>query len=120
MPDGHVVSGEEQFTLLRFPDGDCPIADETAEAVGFPAIESGSDDGNVGRVGFEIAAKICNQRVPIVEATIPCEDKASVGEVRLFLTARLDRCVERDDREAQRSRPRNAIRRPGLAASRTR
>ena len=67
---------------MRFPDRDCPIADETAEAVGFPAIEGGSDDGNVGRVSFEIAAQIGNQRGPIVETAIPCKDKAPLGEIR--------------------------------------
>lgn len=64
--------------------GNSPIADQAAEAVGLPAIEGGSDDGNVSRVGVEIAAKIRNERLSIVETAIPGEDKASMGAIRLF------------------------------------
>jgi hypothetical protein len=43
MPDSHVISGKEQFAMLRLPYGDCPIADE-ATAIGFAAIERSSDE----------------------------------------------------------------------------
>ena len=58
MPDGHVVGGKQEFTLFRFPDGDSPIADEAAETVGVPAIEGGSEDGDIGRAGVKIASQV--------------------------------------------------------------
>src|SRR5882672_5861421 len=92
--DGHVVGGEQEFALGGFPDGDSPIADQAAEAVGLPAIEGGGNDGDVGRVGFEIAAKIGDQGLAIVEAAVPGDNKTAVGEMRLRLLARFGCCVE--------------------------
>src|ERR1700733_14623272 len=80
--------------LLGFPDGDSPVADGAAEAIGLPAIEGGSDDGNVRGVGFEAAPKIRNKGQPIVEAPVPCENEASARHVWLFFPSRLGCGVE--------------------------
>jgi hypothetical protein len=80
--------------LFGFPYGDSPITDEASEAISLPAIKRSSDNGNVGQVGFEITPKIRDKRVSIVEAAIPGEDKAPVGEIRLCLTAGLGGSVE--------------------------
>ena len=77
MPDGHVVGGEEEFALFRFPDGDSPIADDAAETIGFPAIEGGSEDGDVGWAGVKIAAQVGDKHFAVVEAAIPRKDEAS-------------------------------------------
>src|SRR5205823_4453426 len=100
--DGHVVGGEEEFVLAGFPDCDGPIADDATEAVGFPAIERGSYDGNVSGAGFEVAAEICNQWLAIVEATIPGKDETAVREMRLSLLTRfgcgVEGAIEKGDR----------------------
>src|SRR5882757_4329101 len=81
--DGHVVRGEEEFVLAGFPDCDRPIADDATEAVGFPAIVGGGYDSNVGGVGFKVTAEIRNERLAVVEAAIPGENKTAVREMGL-------------------------------------
>src|SRR5213079_3024012 len=81
MSDGHVVESKNEFALFGFPNGNSPVADDAREAVGFPMVEGGSDDFDIGRIGFEIIAKLGNEVVAIVEATVPGEDKTSAREV---------------------------------------
>jgi len=75
VPDGHVVGGEQEFTLFRFPDGDRPIANDAAETIGVPAVEGGSEDGEVGWAGIKIDAQVGDKHLAVVQAAIPSENK---------------------------------------------
>ena len=120
VPDGHVVGGEQKFTLFRFPDGDRPIADDAAETIGVPAVEGGSEDGDVGWVGVKFAAQVGNKHFAVVEAAVPCEDESSSRDVRLLLSGAIQPWYGKDDKAVQPNRPRSTTRRLDLAASRTR
>src|ERR1017187_6823878 len=95
MPDANVVDGKNKVPLQRFPDGHRPVTDDSAEAVGFPAVESGTDDSDIGGFHFEIAVQISDQIIAIVKTTVPRQGKAPPGQKWLLLAARLSRGVER-------------------------
>src|SRR5262249_53510699 len=95
VPDRHVVDGEQKFTLLRFPDGDCPIADDAAETIGVPSVEGGSENSDIGWAVVKIATQVGNKHFAVVEASVPSDDEASARGERLFLLARFSRGMKR-------------------------
>src|ERR1700733_1861102 len=95
MPEGDGVGGEQEFALLRSPDGDRPVADDAAETIRVPAIESGSKYGDVRWPGVKIAPQVSDKQFTVVEAAVPSEDEASAGGIRLFLLARFGGRVKR-------------------------
>jgi len=64
--------------------------------------------------GIKIDAQVGDKHLAVVQAAIPSENKASAGDVRLFLTVRFNGGVKKGGRSARWNRPRRLIHRPGL------
>src|SRR6266481_9103287 len=88
------VFGEDQRAVVGVPDRDRPIPDELGKAIGTPLFVGRRDDGNVGGIKSQNISQSADKLGATVQAAIPGNYRAGLGNMRLRFTARFLRSVK--------------------------
>ena len=73
-PDG--VFRQEQRTVVRAQDGECPISDQFGETSSPPLFVGHRDDGHVRGISGQGIAQFADQFRAVVQTAVPGDDSA--------------------------------------------